>query len=314
MQKFNPLSYIKELIKLSPRQLEGETKTAIRIMETLEEYEVSFDIHEFKVKIPKWQRCNLKADRYNISCRPSGMVSGKIATKDNIISSLAGSQAFLTRANINFNPSCRGLSSPSHYFASAISVMPKDLMKIINAKKILGEITVKPVSHQSLNIMAGNTKNPKTILFAHYDSVELGATDNASGVAVMMAVIIKRPVLLNTSLFVFAGCEELSYDKPYYWGAGFRAFERRYPALLNRTEKIIAVDCVGNDNPHWSNDSDLLEDAFPIKSFNRHKRKIWALYGSIDKLMSVYHSDLDDMSQLRKKWMEKTIDSLINRL
>ena len=314
MQKFDSLNYIKELIKLSPRQLEGETKTAMRIMETLEEYEIDFAAQEFSVKIPKWSKCSLKTDGKSISCRPSGMVSGKIISKDNIISSLTGSQAFLTRANINFNPQCPGLSSPSHYFAPAISVMPKDLPRIINAKKVIGNIVVKSTGHRSLNITAGNIENPKVILFAHYDSVGLGAVDNASGVATIMAVIIKKPSLLDTCLFVFAGCEELSYDKPYYWGAGFRAFERQYPKLFDKTKKIIAVDCVGNDKPHWSNDPDLLEDAFPIKNFNRHKKKIWALFGSIDKLMAVYHSDLDNMSQLRKEWMEKTINSLISRL
>ncbi|MFH0791789.1 MAG: M28 family peptidase [bacterium] len=314
MQKFDSLNYVKELIKLSPRQLGGETKTAMRIMETLEEYGIDFTVQEFSVKIPKWSKCSLIADGKTISCRPSGMVSGKITSKDNIISSLTGSQAFLTRANVNFNPQCPGLSSPSHYFAPAISVIPGDLLKIINAKKILGNVTVKPIKHRSLNIMAGNIDNPKAILFAHYDSIGLGATDNASGVAVTMAVIIKKPSLLDACLFVFAGCEELSYDKPYYWGAGFRAFERRYPKLFDKTKKIIAVDCVGNDNPHWSNNPDLLEDAFPIKNFNRHKKKIWALYGSIDKLMAVYHSDLDDMSQLSTIWLKKTVDDLIKNL
>lgn len=75
---------------------------------------------------------------------------------------------------------------------------------------------VKPKKHNSLNILVGNNINPKNIFFAHYDSVGIGATDNASGVGILMNIIINFPKSLRDNLFVFSGNEELSYDYPTY--------------------------------------------------------------------------------------------------
>ena len=228
MKNFNFQQFIQKIVSFSPRQLEHETKTANFIKNFLQENAINFNEHYFDIKIPLWEEAELQADNENIPCSPCGMQSGKITHKSNVLSSLWPSAICQEKENINFNPQCDTISKPNHYFAPSVAVNHSGLSKILKAKKILGHIKVRPVSHKAVNIMVGNTHSPSTVCFAHYDSIEKGAIDNASGVAVMMATILNNPKFLETNLFIFAACEELSYDKPIYWGKGFREFEKRY--------------------------------------------------------------------------------------
>ncbi len=54
------------------------------------------------------------------------------------------------------------------------------------------------------------------LVFSHYDSISSGVIDNASGTALSLYLVINYPKLLEKTLFVFAGNEELSYDEPIY--------------------------------------------------------------------------------------------------
>ncbi len=307
MKPFDILSFVQELVRLSPRQLRNEVRAARLIERTLDSFKIPYREQVFTIDFPSWSASSVCVDRKKIPSRPSGFISGVIRGTDSLISSLTGSQAFLSRPNINFNPRCRALSSPSHYFAPAVSVRAQDVGAILGGRSVVARMSVRSIRHRIPNILVGNALNPQTVCFAHYDCIETGAVDNASGVAAMMAVITRAPGALARTLFVFSACEELSFDKPIYWGYGFRVFEKKNARLLEKATKIIVVDCVGNDRPRVSSDPDLLEDAFPIKNIRRYAHKTVALYGSIDKLMPVYHSALDDIHCIVPGYMEQAI-------
>ena len=103
--------------------------------------------------------------------------------------------------------------------------------------------------------MVGNLINPKNLVFTHYDSIYSGAVDNASGVAVTLKLILDKPKLLKTTLFVLSGNEELAYDFPVYWGRGYREFEKKYWPLMKHSQKILIIDGVGNSPTEFITDA-----------------------------------------------------------
>ena len=126
-------------------------------------------------------------------------------------------------------------------------------------------------------ILIGNIKTPRNIIFSHFDSIGNGAIDNASGTAIMIQVILSNKKSLKDNLFVFDGNEEISYDKPVYWGKGYRNFEKKYGKQISKAEKLIVIDCVG-----------------------------------YDKLMNVYHSDLDIPELIKESYLEEALEILSN--
>lgn len=303
-KEFDYLFFIKKLISFSPRQLEGERKTANFIISFLESHQIKYYLEYFFTRVPKIEKSILKADGKKIPCQGCSFVNGKIKSKDYLISSLIPSRFFLDKSNINFNPKCSAISLSNFYFAPAIAVSHQNLNSILKAKKIKGEIKVKSIRHKACNILVGNRENPKAICFAHYDSVEKGAIDNASGVAIMMAVILSFPETLKKVLYVFSANEELSYDKPTYWGYGFRVFERKYINILKKTKKIIILDCLGNGLTQIFRDENSIYLAFPIENRVKWKKKIMILAGDIENLMSVYHSMADNIGKLKIKYLK----------
>jgi hypothetical protein len=311
-KKFNYLSFIRDLISFSPRQLEREQKTADFIIAFLKSYSFDYYLDYFWAKVPKIEKEVLKADTSEIACKGSSFVSGKIRSKDYLISSLIFSPTLLDQSNINFNPQCLAISLASFYFAPAIAISKKDLNLILKAKKVEGEVKVKPLRYKARNILVGNFKNPKVIFFAHYDSIGKGAIDNASGVATLMGVILSRPEILKDNLFVFAANEELSYDRPIYWGHGFRIFEKNFFNIMKRAKEILVVDCVGNGPTKISQDQNLIRLAFPIKNKERLQNKIKIISGDIHKLMTLYHSDLDDINKIDIKYLAEASKIISN--
>lgn len=301
------MDFVARLVELSPRQLGNERKAARVIEHMLTERGIKFHEQLFTIQFPKWTASRVVADGKRIPSRPSGLVSGTIKGVDSLISSLTGSQAFLTRANINFNPQSKELSSPSHYFSPSVSVRASDVARLLGARSVRASVHVRKVRHTIPNILVGNRTRPDTILFAHYDSIETGATDNASGVATLMAIAVDHRDMLERNLLVFSACEELSFEQPIYWGYGFRAFEKAHKKLMDEANHLLIVDCVGNDVPHASSDPDLLEDGFPVRNFKKYKRKMKAVYGSIDKLMAVYHSRTDSINRLSCAHMDQSV-------
>ena len=162
--------------------------------------------------------------------------------------------------------------------------------------------------------MVGNTTNPKNIVFAHYDSINTGAIDNGSGVAVSLYVAINQPELLQETLFVFDPHEELSFTKPTYWGEGFRVFQRKFPELFANAEKLVPIDCVGygktmvdkNPNTHYL--------AFPITDIETFNSKITTLHAGFESLMSVYHSAADLPKLLSEEYLQESARALVKVL
>ncbi|MDD5639432.1 MAG: M28 family peptidase [Candidatus Pacebacteria bacterium] len=303
MEKFNAIEFIKKLISFGERQGESETKAAKYIIEVLNQYGIEYFLHEFKTVIPLIKKSCVLADSKLIPSKGTSFTSGKINEKDSIVSSLVPSKFLFEYSNFNFNPKCEIISQSNFYFAPSFAISKNDLNIVLNSKNVSAEIVVEKKEHVSLNILVGNIKNPDSIIFAHYDSISLGATDNASGVAVLMDTIISNPELLVKNLFVFSGNEELSYDKPTYWGHGFREFEKDYLEILDKAKSIIVVDCVGNGRTILENDDVAGNLSFPIANAALYNKKLFVMYGDIEKLFEVYHSDGDDLLEIDDKYL-----------
>ncbi len=306
---------MKKIISFSPRQFKNETKTASFLMHYLKQKDIDYKLHYFYVNLPYIKKAELLCDGRKVECSGCSMQGGKIKGKDVILSSLLPSSFYQHTANINFNPKCKGaISNANYYFAPALAVSHKSLNKVINAEKVGGSVSVKKVKHRAVNILVGNLKNPKSIIFAHYDSIKTGAIDNASGVSAVMGAVLENPDTTKDNLMVFSANEELSYDHPTYWGHGFRVFEAKYSTLIKKAKKIIVVDCVGNGKNQIVLDPSLVKLGFPIKNLNRYLNKIKFIVGDFDKLMQVYHSEIDDGRQLTEKSLKQAKEILIKQL
>jgi hypothetical protein len=273
----------------------------------------SFYLQRFATKIPEVRRQRLLADGRIIPCVATSFVSGRIESNYQLLSSLISSQKFLYEPNINFNPRSRGISRSNHYFAPSVAVARAAVPKLLRAKKVLAEVVVRPRTHTSENILVGNRKNPNYILFCHYDSLGPGASDNASGTAVLLSLIARNSELLTKALFVFAGNEELSYDQPIYWGHGYRVFEQRFAKQLRGAKKIVVLDSLAHGRTCTTSDPHVVRLGFPIKDLLRLQKKITMVYGDFDKLMEVYHSSLDLPSNISPRYLAQAI-SLTQRL
>lgn len=306
---------MQRLIAIYPRQLEKETEAAGMILSVLDEYHVNYIKQYYQTHVPRFQKATLKVDGENVPCVATSFVSGKITDKYNIISSMISSQKTIDDYNINFNPVCdRSISRSNHYFAPSLAVKKSDLAKVLKAKKIEGEVKVKKEKHRSLNIIVGNTTNPKAVLFCHYDSIGPGATDNAAGTAVLLKMIIEKPELLHDALFVIAGNEELSYDHPIYWGHGYRIFEKKYLKQLQHAKAIYTVDCVGNGKTTFDQNINIVKLGFPVVNLKKWMEKTYLVYGDFAKLMEVYHSDSDTMQEIKEEYLNHSVSTLTRRI
>jgi hypothetical protein len=303
VNKIDYFSFLKSLISFSPRQIENEKKTADFIISFLRRYNIPYKLDYFFTQVPKIEKAVLIADKKKIPCQGCSFVSGMIKDKNYLLSSLIPSRFFIDKSNINFNPDCDEISLSNFYFAPALAVSRKDVTLLLKAKKVIGKVKVKAVKYQAVNILVGNQDNPRVICFAHYDCLGKGAIDNASGVTVLMETIISKPETFRNNLYVFSANEELSYDKPTYWGHGFRVFEKRFFEIMQKAKKIIVVDCVGNGPTRILRDDNLKYLAFPISNLKRWSKKIEIIVGDIQKLMSVYHSESDDLEQIKPKYL-----------
>lgn len=313
-EKFDYQEFITKLVSFSPRQLKGEKKAGAFLVSLLKKKAVSFTLQNFFVDIPLTREAILLADGKKIECEGCSFLSGKIENNDVIISSLLPSAICQEIPNINFNPRCAGISLKNYYFAPALCVNYRAISSIIEAKKVVGKVLVKKVRHQSANILVGNINNPKTISFAHYDSIKKGAIDNASGVAVLMKAIWEKPEILKEHLLIFSGSEELSYDKPIYWGSGFRALEKEYASILDKAKKIFVVDCVGNAHATTIKDLTIAKLAFPIVNLDKVGKKVEIITADLDDLMQVYHSDLDDGRKITKRYFNEAFDLFARKI
>jgi hypothetical protein len=301
---YGQLSLIKKLSDLGERQLAQEIKASKLLMQELASFKVKFKVQYFATKIPVVKSVSLKADKRNIKAKSSSLVSGVIKNKF-VLATPVIKPLKKDQPNINFNPKCLDISQSDFYFVPALAVNKKDVSKIRRARYVEGKINVKAQKHRSLNILIGNLKNPKNILFAHYDSIGPGAYDDASGIAVLARLIIDYPKLEKENLFVLAGNEELSYDAPFYWGRGYRAFEKKYYALLKNCRKILVIDGVGVGSVLVSKRFKLVEACFPVENLKKFAGKVQVLSNGDEILYQIYHSDLDKPGNIKQIYLNQ---------
>ena len=96
------------------------------------------------------------------------------------------------KENINFNPLCDSISKANFYFAPSVAVNRDLISALCRARKVEGFVDVEKVKFDSESILVGNLKNPKNIVFSHFDSIGPGAIDNASGTAICIKLILEN--------------------------------------------------------------------------------------------------------------------------
>lgn len=302
IKEFKSIDSIKALTKLGERQGAVARRALEYIISIFKQYQVPFIVENFDTDIPVVQEASLVIDGKKESCIGCGMMSGEIPTA-NIASSLMSSRFLIDTPVIYVNQKCPVASPTNFSFAPAIAVSPETAKKLITTKNAKASLQVKKEKTRANFLLVGNTANPQTIVFSHYDSLGPGAIDNASGTAVALTTSLRcfKEGILNETLFVFDGNEEISYDYPTYWGHGYRVFEERYAKVLENAKKVLVVDCVGNGMNKFIQDNKILKLAFPLKNIGQIRDKTFLLSGDIDDLMTVYHSEKDTVEKVSEK-------------
>lgn len=304
------MNYIKQITKIGERLGKGEIEARKFIESVLKKNVIPYVIQTFPNSIPIQEKAILKADDTSIPCKGTSFVSGKIST-EHILSNLISSQENIQTSNINFNPLSDHISCSNFYFTPSVAIAKKDIPKLMKAKKNEGSVKVKKYNYTSANILVGNIINPQNIIIAHYDSIETGSIDNASGVSLLLSLLTQSPRIRDKNLFVFSGSEELSYDYPIYWGKGFRELENKNKALFKKAENIYVVDCIGQTKPKLYTDNHFISLAFPI---GKYEEKTVIVSGEFKPLMSIYHSKGDVAKLIMKRYYDQALMIMRNKL
>lgn len=301
---------IKQLVSFGTRQNAVALEASAYLQDILKSNRVSFVVKEYFVDLPVWEKGTLIADGVSIQCLPTGLTSGVLTEVDPKTTSLISSRHFFNTPHVNSNEQCNTISRANFSFAPSIAISKNDLERVINAKKIVGEIQVQKVKQKTEQILVGNLQNPKTIIFSHFDSIGTGAVDNASGTALCIHLLLKNKKFLEETLFVFDGNEELSYDAPTYWGKGYRNFEETYGSVMKTCKQILVVDCVGYAQTNIITEGEIVPLAFPIQNLETYANKIKLITSDYDRLMSVYHSDDDNGSMIQEHFLDEARQSI----
>jgi hypothetical protein len=304
------ISDIRAMEKFSPRQMEKEVKARAFIESRLESTGQEYELQWFRNQLPTYQGVSLKADGERIECMPTAFRSGIIDEK-NLISSTAVSGRYYEEPNINFNPYTDKFSLATFYRAPSLAIRRFDVKKIMDAEEIEGRVTVGKKPHRCANIIVGNTRAPKNVVIAHYDSVLNGALDNASGTAVLLE--LARMGKSKENMFVFSGCEELSFDEPVYWGRGYRALEEKFGKTIERAKRVVVVDMIGSSSPTTIKDKRTRIAAFPIKSKKLFDRAtIVSVEGK--EWYPIYHSYEDGIGLIKESFLREGLQMVAKML
>ncbi len=301
---------MKNLTALGTRQGAALKKAYSHISSVLTKNQIPFRTETYRTALPVWKKWSLKTEKGAIPCLPTGLTSGTITNAYALVSSLVSSRYFLDMPHVNVNPKSSIISRANFSFAPSLAISRESLKALCNARNIRGELRVEKKMQDTRQILIGNTKNPKKILFSHFDSVGTGAADNASGTALMLQLISEDPQLLNNNLFVLDGNEELSYDYPVYWGRGYRNFEKKYARQISKAKRLIVVDCIGYAPTEILSKGPIIKLAFPIQKINLLAKKIVLITSDYDTLMGVYHSDDDTLSRIKKRFIDEALEKL----
>ncbi|KKP89627.1 MAG: hypothetical protein US57_C0015G0005 [Candidatus Moranbacteria bacterium GW2011_GWC2_37_73] len=311
--EFDLMIFIEKVCSFSPRLGKNEQLTASYLKKILDEQGVEYFSQKFEATIPEWGKAELFADGEKIECKNTSLVSGRIDGKDNIVSSFPYLNDAKTNYNINFSPYVDAICTVGFYEHPSVAIKFSDLSKVLKAKNAHGEVEVRKYSYTSENILVGNKKNPKFLVFSHYDCIgNGGAVDNASSVATSMFTIINHPEILENTLFIFSGCEEISYDEHDQSGLGYRKFEENFSLLISDAERIYVLDGLGNSEPHFTNEYSWLEITLQIKQLESVKDKTFLMQCEVDKILEVYHSDNDTCDKMKVDYLIKSSQLLLS--
>jgi hypothetical protein len=309
--EYKIIDIIKDLEKFSPRNNEESlNNTSKYIKENLEKVGIDFFDQYFKVSIPFDEGSYILLDNgEKIIGKANSFVSGYFEEK-NIYSSQNINQE-ISIPHINYNQYYDAFSGVIFYDFPVINIKKSDLIKVINSEEIKVYVNVKRKLIKTENILVGNIKNPKNIIFTHFDTIFNGALDNSSGTATLLYGIINNKININENLIVFSGCEELSYDRPYYWGYGYRVFEYEYKEILEKSKKIIVYDMLGHSKPILT--KDYIKEAFPIMSEYLYEKSI-LISESNNDWIKFYHSDADTIDKINEDYIEEGLNLLLKIL
>lgn len=304
-------SIINDLHYFSPRLLQNQINAATYIKKILNENNLPFTVEEFETETPIFTKCELSADGQPIKCMPASLVSGTIDNNLNVFD-VSEDEPKPGLPMLYFNGKSNAISRANHYQdAPALAFSRLDLAKVQKAKAVHGEINVERQSHTSQNILLGNFKTPTNLIFTHFDSLEGGAMDNASGVAITLMAILEHPEILQNNLFIVSSDEEISFDRPWYWGKGYRDFEKKHADLLESCQKIYIVDSFGL-SPSIVHQH-VIDEYFPIVN-DKILPKTFAVSCTEESQWSVYHSADDTPEKLNPQYLADSLQQVIQLL
>ncbi len=309
--EYKIIDIIKDLEKFSPRNNEESlNNTSKYIKENLEKFGIDFFDQYFYVSIPFDEGSYIILDNgERIIGKANSFVSGYFEEK-NIYSSQNINQE-ISVPHINYNQYYDVFSGVIFYDFPVINIKKSDLIKVINSEEIKVYVNVKRKLIKNENILVGNIKNPKNIIFTHFDTIFNGALDNSSGTATLLYGIINNKINIKENLIVFSGCEELSYDRPYYWGYGYRVFEYEYKEILEKSKKIIVYDMFGHSKPTLT--KEYIREAFPIMSEYLYEKSI-QISESNNDWIKFYHSDADTIDKINEDYLKEGLELLLKIL
>ena len=72
-----------------------------------------------------------------------------------------------------------------------------------------------------------------------------------------------------------------------------------------KAKKIYIIDGVGNDKTQFLTDPYWVNEGFPVKNLSKILKKTAMVTGNIPKLMTYYHSSLDNLKQVKAKYLKQ---------
>lgn len=307
------IKIIKKLIEVSPRFGKNEMKAAKVIKNELKILGINFLEEPFKTSVPKNIKAKLWVDGKNVECIGSSFISGEIKSNKYLINAFEYPDKNLPY-NISYSPVTDEISVVDFYEEPSVTISRKSIKKVINAKKIKGFVKVKKEIIDSENILIGNVENPNNIVIAHFDSIiGDGVLDNAGAVAMLLEMIKQNKKILEKTLVIMSGNEEIAYDDyKHKSGYGFRMFELNHKNLLVNSDQIVIVDGIGVGEPDFTQDG--LDWVFQVKMLDQIRSKVYWLENDQNIVRKYFHTKADTLDNIQEIYLKKTLSLLIDHL
>lgn len=310
---FEMFDIVGKLTQISPRYGRDEIKAARVIIDELRSLQMQYKEEPFETSVPRIIKAELFADNVSIPCIGSSLISGEIKDGKYLISAL-GHTGEKRSYNINYSPVTDEISVVDIYKEPSVTISRNSVVQIIMAKEVMGAVEAQKEQFTTENILIGNINNPQNIIIAHYDSIiGDGALDNAAAIAVVMESIKSKPEILQNTLIVFAGNEEVSYDSyKTKSGYGFRVFESSHGNLLKNAKQIIVIDGIGVTSPSFVQAG--LDWVLQVKMLDEIRNKVYWLQNGQGEVLKYFHTKADVAGNLQEKYLKEAQAVLIERV